>query len=916
MKRQQFIRIIALTGFLFAGSTFTALSQDMANFTAGLEGKYPGLTVIRTDAVPGSGSARMMIRGIGSYAQGTDINTLKIFVDGFEVKGDYINYLSPEEVESVTICKNAADLALYGMNGANGVIYITTKRGIESKPVITFKTRGGVQMPINVAKPLRSYDYAQLYNQAWSNDHGREWDPYYDFEAMNEYKAGNGVDVDWYDEVFKRTAAYGEGTLSMRGGTRNAKYNIVLDYANQQGFLNVANTDRTHNASFAKYGVRTNLDMRLNDILTVSVDIGGRLEDRTRPNYSVYQLVSDVMSYPSNIYPVFDDLATDPISNFSGTAAHPTHPVGSLTGLGWTTGRTKVLQANFKFREDLGFLLRGLYLQEGFSFYSKTIGNTAKTRTYARYYNGVPQTSDVSTYIRSNGYWSSGKERWMQGNVILGWNSEFGRSKVDAALGAHLSDYNGNGSTFYDWKYRYINYTARAAYSYDGRYDAALGLSYFGSDAYAPGKRYVLYPTLSLAWNASNEDFLKGSRAVRLLRLRTSAGFTGATEAYVGIDGFETGGRYLYQQYYTWTGSFVTGMGPSFGGGVSGIRPLFKGNEDVTAEKSLKANAGIDLNLWDKLSLTADYFVDYRTGILTPDRTLMDYYGIQTAYSNIGKMFNHGVDANVVYSDRKGDFGWSVFGSVLFTRNKIIEMGEVGAKFPYNAATGLPYGTRMGLECIGFYDITDFDLDGELNMGLPVPLFGSVQPGDLKYKDQDGDGYIDDTDIVRIGNPSYPSLTFSFGAQADWKGFDISVLFTGGALSSVNMLDYSTWQPFLNYGTAFEWAKGAWVYYPEAKLDTRKKASFPRLTTEQNEHNYRSSSFWIKDNDYLRLQDVEIGYSIPFKKAGIDKMRVCLSGYNLLTISDLLWKYKMDPETADYGYPAARSVMLGLQISF
>ena len=438
MKRQRIIRIIALTGFLFAGSSFTALSQDMANFTADLEGKYPGLTVLRTDATPGSGSARMMIRGIGSYALGTDVNTLKIFVDGFEVKSDYINYLSPEEVESVTICKNAADLALYGMNGANGVLFITTKRGTESKPVITFKTRGGVQMPINVVKPLGSYNYAQLYNQAWSNDHGREWDPYYDFEVMNSYKDGTGVDVNWYDEVFKKTAAYGEGTLSMRGGSRNAKYNIVLDYANQQGFLNVANTDRTHNVSFAKYGVRTNLDMRLNDILTVSVDLGGRLEDRTRPNYSIYQLVSDVMSYPSNIYPVLDELATDPISNFSGTAAHPNNPVGSLTGLGWTTSRTKVLQANFKFREDLGFLLRGLYLQEGFSFYSKTIGNTAKTRTYARYYNGVPQTSDVSTYIRSNGYWSSGKERWMQGNVILGWNAELGPSKVDATLGAHI----------------------------------------------------------------------------------------------------------------------------------------------------------------------------------------------------------------------------------------------------------------------------------------------------------------------------------------------------------------------------------------------------------------------------------------------------------------------------------------------
>ena len=186
MKRHSIIA--ALAGLLLA--SFSGYSQDLANFTDALEGKYPGLIVIRNDGTPGAGAARMMIRGIGSYAQGTDVNTLKIFVDGFEVQQDFISYLSPEEIESVVICKNAADLAEYGMNGANGVLAITTKRGSEGAPVITFKTRGGAQMPINVAKPLGSYDYARLYNQAWSNDHGREWDPYYDFEAMNAYKAG------------------------------------------------------------------------------------------------------------------------------------------------------------------------------------------------------------------------------------------------------------------------------------------------------------------------------------------------------------------------------------------------------------------------------------------------------------------------------------------------------------------------------------------------------------------------------------------------------------------------------------------------------------------------------------------------------------------------------------------------------
>ena len=215
----------------------------------------------------------------------------------------------------------------------------------------------------------------------------------------------------------------------------------------------------------------------------------------------------------------------------------------------------------------------------------------------------------------------------------------------------------------------------------------------------------------------------------------------------------------------------------------------------------------------------------------------------------------------------------------------------------------------MGLECIGFYDVKDFDLDGELNMGLPVPLFGKVQPGDLRYKDQDGDGYIDDTDIVFLGNPSYPSLYASLGAEMKYRGFDFSLLVTASAGGTVNLMDYSAWKPFMNYGTVFEWASNAWVYYPEAQLDTRDTATFPRLTTRQNDNNYRTSSFWIKKNDFLRLSHVELGYTVK-------KFRVYVSGENLFTLSSLLTKYKMDPETVNYGYPAAMSVNLGVQVSF
>jgi len=907
------------TGSVATVAGETLYKSATPNLTNTFSGRLPGLFTVNGDGTPGYGTARMFIRGIGSYAQSTEINTLKCYVDGFEVKSEYIEYLTPEEIASVSVFKDAASLATFGMNGANSVLWIETKRGIASAPVVTFQVRTGIQQAINESKPLGSYEYAYYYNQALSNDNGRVWTEKYSYDDLSAYWEGRGTDVDWYDEIYRDNGFYTDGVLSLRGGSDLVRYNVVLDYANQQGLLNVRKTDQTSNASYVKYGVRTNLDMKINKVLTTSIDIGGRLEDRSRPNYDLHTLTQDVLNYPSNIYPIYDTKATDPIINLSGTAAHPNNPVGSMTGLGWTTGRTKMLQANFKFRQDLGSLLEGLYLQEGFSFYSKTVGNTAKSRTYARYFNGTAQTSDQSTWLRSDGYWSSGKERWMQGHVTAGYANTFGAHAVNSALKAQISDYNGYGSSFFDWKYRYVNFSGKVNYAYGNRYVAEFGFSYFGSDAYAAGNNFKFYPAVSLAWIASNESFLKNVDAVRLLKIRMSAGRSGATEATVSITGFETGGRYLYQQYYASGAGFVTGLGPSFGWGDGGLVPLFTANPDVTAEKSTKYNVGLDLNIVG-LRFTADYFRDHRTGILTLDNSAMHYLAQGQYYRNMGKMTNQGVDADIEYSGKSGVFRYSVYGNAVYAVNKVDYMGEIKPKYSYNASTGRPLGTRMGLTCVGFYQNSDFNLDGTLKDGIPEPLFGAVQPGDLRYQDYDGDGYVDETDIVEIGAPGYPKLTFSAGATFGFKGFDFSFLITGSAGATVDMMDYSTWKPFLDYGNIFKWAKGAWAYYPDQNIDTRQTATFPRLSTESNENNYRSSSFWIRKNNWLRLRNVEIGYDFAnlnaIRRAGISKCRIYINAMNMLTLSTLLRKYDLDPETAYYGYPALKSMNLGAQISF
>lgn len=907
----------------------TLHKSSTPNLTNTLSGKLSGLFTVGGNGTPGADIGKLYIRGIGSYAYSTSFNSLKYFVDGFEVTQDYIMYLSPSEISTVSVLKDAAALSTFGMRGADGVLWIETKRGNIGAPTITFQTRTGIQQAIDNYKPLPSYDYASLYNQAISNDKGRQWTPAYSDTQLDDYLNGRGIDVNWYDEVFRKNGYYSDADLSFRGGTEAVRYNIVLNYANQQGLFNVKNTNKTSNINFAKYLIRTNFDMNLNKVLSVRVDLGGRLEDRSGPQYNAYNLTQDVLNYPSNIYPIHDELSTDPISNFSGTTIYPNNPVASLKGQGWNTQRTRILQSNFKFKENLDDLVNGLYLQQGFSFYVRTLGSMGMTNTYARYYSGVKQTSDLSTYARTTSFSSAGSEQWMQGNFTIGYNTSFDKHELNSALNFLVSDYKGIGSQFFQFKTHFMNYNGKVNYAFDKRYVAEFGFSYFGSDAYAPGNRFGFYPSFSGAWIVSNESFLKSSDIIKSLKIRGSVGTTGSFESDAtsnassmwGEANFTSAGRYLYQQYYASSTDvgLITGLGPAFASSSNALNPLFTANKNVFAEKSLKYNAGVDLNLFNKLSLSLDFFMDKRSDILTIDNSVMYYYGKDLKYSNVGKMTNKGSEITVSYSDKAGELKYSLFGSAIYAKNKVDFMAEVPPAHDYNALTGRPLGTRMGLEYIGFYQLEDFNADGSLIAGISQPLFGAIQPGDLRYKDQDGDGDVDQTDIVEIGNPSYPKWAFSFGGEVAYKGFDFSVFFTGSAGSTVD-LSNNAWRPFLNNGNAFESAKGAWAYYPEQGIDTRETATFPRLTTQQNVNNYTASTFWIRKNNYLSLKNIELGYEFGglqfFKNAKISEARMYVNALNAFTFSSLLKNCNMDPETAAYGYPALKSYNVGIQVTF
>jgi TonB-linked SusC/RagA family outer membrane protein len=872
-------------------------------------GQFTGLSVRESNGLP-ENSASWLIRGMGSYGMARE-NIAKLYVDGFEVNADYLKYLSPLEIESVSILKDAASLATFGMKGANGVIWIETKRGKIGKPTITVQVRGSLQQPLNIDKALNSYDFASLYNQAVSNDNGRVWTPYYSEQDLANYKNGTSPDVDWQKEVLKNTGNYVDANVLLNGGNKNARYNIVLTYADQEGLLNV-NTDEkdaVSNIKMNKFNLRSNFDLDMFDIFEAKVDLGGRIENNKNPNYDVNGLMNDAARYPSNIYWPFDD---EEKTHYSGTTLYPNNPVGSMNGLGWQSSRLRILQGNFTLKEKLDFITPGLYLKEAISFYSRSISTYNKTRNYARYYDGATTTTDQTSSLVAGGYGSGGMENWKQYVISAGYDRQWGKHALSSAVGLHVSDYQGDGR--FSYQYHYLNYNGRANYVYDNRYVAEAGFSYFGSDSYAPGNRFGFYPTLSAAWILSNEAFLKSNAVIDFLKLRASAGKIGGSDTDESLSNFGSNGRFLYQQYYYYTGGFNSGNTTPYQWN-SGLAPMFIANEKAFAETSMKYNIGLDVNLFKKMDVTLDAFLDKRSHILTSDRMQMDYYGNNLYMSNIGKMTNKGFEVSATWKDRVGGFGYSLFGRASYAKNTIDFMGEVPTAYAYNAATGRSLGARIGLVADGFYQLEDFNADGSLQNGLSIPTFGTVQPGDIKYKDLDNSGYIDDTDVTEIGKPFYPEFYYSFGGKLDYKGLDLNVMFRGSAGSSINLLSYSNqFVAFMDNRNAYEIAKGAWAYYPEQGIDTRQTATYPRLTTVSNDNNYRTNSFWIKNNDFLRIQYIELGYNLKLKTEKISTIRFFLNATNPLTWSNLLKEYNMDPESY-LGYPALKTYSLGVSVT-
>lgn len=902
------------TSAVYSVSGKVLYKTPTSNLSNTLYGLIPGLMSKQTTGEPRYDGAEMYIRGIGSYNYGS----YAVFVDGFETQNDYWQYLSPVEIESFSVLKDGAALAPFGMRGANGVIWIETKRGRIGNPKIQAQFRSGIQQAMNITKPLGSYDYATLYNEAVSNDNGMIWNPTYSQTQLNNYKNGQGYDTDWYSQVLKPSTSFYSADLTFDGGIKNARYFVMLGLTDTKGLYDQNTDDEHSNLHLKQFNLRSNFDFTLYDFFVGKIELGGRIDDRKQPAFSSSNLWNNLTSYPNNIYPVKNENGT-----WTGTTIYPHNPVASIDQLGYWSTHDRTVQANFSLKEKLDMMLPGLYLSQSASFSNWTRGSYSITRNYTRWMQESDNEENTEyreqTTDRDSNYsiWDdSGTNQWdwKQFQAGVGYDGQFGNHSVSSVANylqnSYFIDENQNGPAGVQMKYNTQNIGGRIHYDYDDKYIGEIGFSYSGSDNFKKGNRFGFYPAISAAWILSKEPFLENVSAINFLKMRLSVGKT-------AFDSFNWAWyrRYLYEQYFVHVGSYPTGnQSPNW---RSGIGLEYFANPDIFAEESMKYNIGVDAKLFEGLNLTLDVFMDKRSGIISQDYTMSGVIGVTPPMRNIGEVTTKGIEADLNYSGSINKFNYSFGGNISYLKDNIDFMAELAPASPLAAETGRPIGTRFGYEFIGFYDVTDFDSDGVLMDGVPVSLLGAVQPGDLKYRDTNEDGVIDEGDMLVIGKRDFPETYYSFRAEATYSGLDFRILFQGVTGREVNIINRKT-TAFQNNSTAYAIAKGRWAYYPDQGIDTRASATYPRLSTQMNENNYRPSTFWIKNGDFLRIRNVELGYTLPkslLQKLNLSDFRFFVNGANLFTFSSLLDEYDMDPEVMT-GYPPMKSYNAGITIGF
>ena len=893
------------------------------NLTNALSGQIPGLISVQRSGEPGYDSSEFWIRGVSSFSGGT---SPLVLVDGVPRA---MNDVEPDEIESFTLLKDAAATAVYGAEGANGVILITSKRGKNQKPRISLRAEGTLLTPTRLPEFVNAEQHLTLYNEALTNQ-GQE--PIFD---PSLYGPGADRDLypdtDWMDYMLRKHTYNMRYTLNVRGGTEKARYFVSGAFYQENGIFKQGNDNNyDNNIGVKRYNLRSNIDFDVTKTTTVKVDISGQYMQSNYPGVGTNTIFTQMCLMPAYIMP--------PVYSDGTIAGHPrpsgnrSNPYNSLMNSGYAKEWNTYIQSKVELDQKLDFITKGLSWRGMISFDANMRYGARRTKSPSLYvatgrdpetnqliFKQVQQGTDNLSESLSN---SSDKKIYFE--TSFNYNRNFLEKHDVGAMLLYMqkeTQYHNNALP-----YRKQGVVGRLTYGFDSRYFFEGNFGYTGSETFASGHRFGFFPAVGLAWYASNEHFYPEAlrKVVNKLKLRFSIGKTGNDN---------TGGdRFLYRETMNQgAGGYNLGFGDS--GALGGLGGIVEGRfaaPYLSWEIEDKRNYGVDLGLFDgRVDLQLDYFNNRRHGILLQRRTTLNVTGFQQMpWQNFGIVENKGFDGSITLNQNIGDWKLSARGNITYAHNEIVEFDQVPQKYDWMNLKGTSLNSWNLYISDGLYSDDDFIITGDganrnyqLKDGVPQGLTSGVKPGDIKYKDLNGDGVINEYDKVQdVGNPSVPELMYGFGFNAEYKGWYAGVFFQGAGKTST-VLGANNSSSFF----PFEWGVDESSLRAEAldrwtESNPNPNAMFPRLHTGVFENNTAPSTHWLRDASFLRFKNLELGYNFKpqhISKLGIQSLRVYLQGNNICVWDKIkMWDPEQGNANGGFSYPLNRTFTFGLDVTF
>ena len=899
------------------------LSTPSANISQAISGKITGVITSQTSGAPGADDAQIYIRGRATFAG--DAQPL-VLVDGVERS---FSQIAPDDIETISVLKDASATAVYGVRGANGVMLITTKRGKEQKPVVSLTANWQIQSPTRKDTYLDSYQSVMLLEEALANDGLPSQFSADDIEMYRRSVAGelSGRDamlypnVDWYDQVLSNTAPAQRYNVSVTGGTKRMRYYASGEFYDQKSIVKNLSNDQFGNTSspgFRRYSFRANTDFFLTTDLTFSVNFGTRFEERrgpntndSAPNYS--EIFYELNHTPGWLFPVSYSIPNGESTRtlYAGTSQYQNNIVARLTEAGYYKSTNVVNETNFIVDYKMDWLTEGLSVKGMLSFDYENLHRNNYTRNFATYeLNDDTNYESLTAYNKFNtdtelthgSEFTSIYKLYMEAQV--NYARKFGKHDVTAMALYMQNDYRSKA----DLAKRYQGLVGRVTYAWDDRYLAEFNAGYNGSENFMKGKRFGFFPAFSIGWRLSNEPFMqKYSDWLNNLKIRASYG-------QVGNDVYQVNGvqqRFLYEQKWSQiTNDYYFGTT-----GQTGIYDAQYPNYGVTWERAHKYNVGIEFGFFNgMLTGNVDVFYEKRNDILTTYLTRPEWVGVVMAAANLGKTKNQGYEIELKHSNHIGsDFHYTIGFNFSHARNEILSMDEPSIKTDYRKREGHPINQYFGLICDGY--VTQADLDSG---NLPVSRFSSdVKVGDLKYRDMNQDGFIDDRDETFIGYSDIPENMYALNLSANYKNWGFSVMFQGVDHVS-RYYDAEAMFAFINGGKVKEHHLERWNP-AESEAYNLTHAKYPLLHyNDYGDHNQRQNSYFLKNGAFLRLKNIELSYTLPERwshKVGMSDCRLYINANNLVTWDHL--DGLTDPESnGSNRFPIMKTVNFGVNIKF